>query len=77
MSHNIEDLVIPALSVLTELFQSRGDLIETSEILDSEALRDIDLGRLLKGQFYNAYTDFVFTTSCEQFNQARLKLQDL
>ena len=49
--------------------------MEKSEILESEPIREIDLGRLLKAGHYQAYTDFIMTTSCEQLGQARDKIE--
>ena len=63
------------MTVMTDLFQNRGDLVEKSEILESEPIREIDLGRLLKAGHYQAYTDFIMTTSCEQLGQARDKIE--
>ena len=76
-SENMKDLMVPSLGVLTDLFENRGDLVEQSELVDSEPIRDIDLGRLLGAGHYKAYTDFMMVTSSEQHSQVRTKVEQI
>ena len=77
LSQDIDQVVVPALGILTELFQVRSDLVDDSEILDPETLSDIDLGRLLRNQKFTEFTDFVFTTTSEQFNHVKTMIEEL
>ena len=74
-SENLRDLMVPSLIILTNLFQQRGDLIEQSDLLDPDLIREINLGRMLGAGHYKAYTDFLMTTNGEQFAQARTKME--
>ena len=37
----------------------------------------MDLGRLLQAGHFQVYTDFMYATSCEQFDQSRSKVEEL
>ena len=61
-------MVAPTINVLIDLFSNRGDLVEQSEIVESAPLQDMDISRLLEAKQYQAYTNFIFTTTCERFD---------
>ena len=65
------------LNVLTSLFSHKSELVEKSEIMDSDTLVNINLGKLLKAQRFEEYTNFMYTTTCEQFVHSREQFDDL
>ena len=47
---NIEQIVTPAVEVLTELFIHKHDLIDQSEIFESETIQELNFGKLLENR---------------------------
>ena len=47
-SPDIENLVAPTMKVLADLWNNRSDLVEQSEIFETDGLMVINLSRLLK-----------------------------
>ena len=45
-SQDIDGLVCPVLNVLTSLFSHKSELVEKSEIMDSDTLVNINLGKV-------------------------------
>ena len=44
---NVETIVTPAVEMLTELFIHKHEMIDQSEIFDSETIQDMNFGKLL------------------------------
>ena len=66
---NVELIMTPAVEVLTELFIHKHEMIDTSEIFESDTIQNIDFGRLLENNQYTAYTDFILVTISELFTK--------
>ena len=61
LSDDVNELMVPALNVLINVWSAKPDLVDESGIFDAESLREVDLGRLLRAQNYEVYTDFLIT----------------
>ena len=77
LSDDVNELMVPALNILIKVWSAKPDLVDESGIFDAESLREVDLGRLLRAQNYEVYTDFFITGFQQQFNHTRTRLEDL
>ena len=76
-SSDLNELVVPTLGILTEIWSFRGDLVEQSQIFDTEPLIAADLGRLLRAGHFTEYTNFLVTGMSESFAHQNDKIKAL
>ena len=66
---NVETIVTPAVEVLTKLFIDKHEMIDQSEIFESDEIQKLNFGKLLENNKYKEYTDFVLVTTSELFTK--------
>lgn len=49
LASDLKNLAIPAMKILIDVWSARSELVELSEIWDTDSLKEINLSRLLKG----------------------------
>ena len=59
LADDLNELVVPALNILTKVWEAQPGLVDESGIFDPETLKEIDLARLLRSQNYDVYTSFL------------------
>ena len=70
---DINELVVPALNILVSVWSAKPELCEQSGIFDSKSLLEVDIGRLLRAQQYEVYTNFIISgiTQTQTHNRRR------
>ena len=77
LADDVNELMVPALNILINVWSAKPDLVDESGIFDAESLREVDLSRLLRAQNYEVYTDFLITGFQQQFAHNRSKMEEL
>ena len=77
LQDDVNELVVPALGILASVWAAKPELCESSGIFDSESIKELDLGRLLRAQKYDEYTSFIVAGISERFSHHRNRFDKL
>ena len=62
ISDKVKEIVVPACQILTSLWSAQPHLVDQSDLIaNPDIVADANLGKLLKAQQYQVYTDFILT----------------
>ena len=73
-SKDVDSLVAPTLEVLTDVFAALPHLVN---LIDDGSIEEFDLGRLLEGEHFSVFTDFVFAVQIGSRSEHKAKIADL